>query len=206
MSQEQIALIHSDGSIVEAKLLDGLKPPDLLMIEREWGPVKGELLKKLLVASVPREKWPQSLNWDWSKKAAELRFLEASGFGVVCEERWQGAMLTKSASHFARDEENRGRPLLYIDYLEVAPWNWNIAEIGQQRRFKAVGSILFKAAIELSERLGFHGRIGLHSLPQAEHFYDSVCMMTRHAKDSTKENLVYFELSPQGAKRILLGS
>lgn len=47
------------------------------------GPVRSELTKELLAACVDRREWPQSLHWDWSKKAPELRLLESSGFGVV---------------------------------------------------------------------------------------------------------------------------
>ena len=50
-------------------------------------------------------------------------------------EEWQGAMLTKSGTHFSQLGEDRGKPLVYIDFLEVAPWNWTIPGIGQYVSF-----------------------------------------------------------------------
>lgn len=38
-------------------------------------------------------------------------------------------------------------------------------------RLRGVGTALVTAAVALSEDEGFKGRIGLHSLPQAEDFY-----------------------------------
>lgn len=203
MKNRPIEILNSDYSLVGATLIEGLKPVDLLLLEREWGPARGDLLKKLVLSGVDRQKMPQSINWDWSKKAADLSMWESKGFGIICEELWQGAMLTKSATHVSQLNDDVGKPLIYIDYLEVAPWNWPIEEIGQKRRYGAIGSIFVKAAIELSAAEGFHGRIGLHSLPQAEGFYESVFTMTRGDADPNKQNLVYFELSRKNAELII---
>ncbi len=110
------------------------------------------------------------MNWNWRAKAHHLRLSSASGFAVVCEEEWQGAMLTKSGTHFLQRAEDRGKPLIYIDFLEVAPWNWTIPGIGQYGRFGRVGRHLFCRAIQQSFDEGFGGRVGLHALPQSTRF------------------------------------
>lgn len=112
-------------------------------------------------------------------------------------------MLTKTATHFARLTEDGGKPLVYIDYLEVAPWNWRVRPLGLNGRLRGAGSILFREAVRQSIREGFHGRVGLHALPQAESYYERVCGMTVVGRDSRKQNLLYFEFSRGQARRFL---
>jgi hypothetical protein len=205
---EQIVHIirRKDDKIVEANLLDGVKPEDLLLVERSWTTKRQEIMQQLLTASVPREQWPESLHWDWSMKAQELKLLSTFGWTLQCEGEFQGVMLVETASHFADLEQDRGKPLVYIDYLETAPWNWNYAELSQKGTYRGIGQVLFQTAIQHSQKEGFHGRVGLHSLPQAEGFYEKACGMTRFGKDPDKQNLVYFELSrTAGTQRLFWG-
>ena len=112
-------------------------------------------------------------------------------------------MLTKNASYAARLALDRGKPLVYIDFLEIAPWNWVVPELGRQGRFRSVGSMLFWRAVKQSEQEGFKGRVGLHALPQAEQFYERACGMTSLGHDPSKENLSYFELTSEQASELL---
>jgi len=205
MSEQVVHIIRrQDDKIVEAKLLDGVRPEDLLLVERNWISKRQEIMQQMLAANIPHEQWPQSLRWDWGRKAPDLRFLGTSGWTLECEGKFQGVMLVETASHFADLEQDRGKPLVYIDYLETAPWNWNIAELSQQGKYRGIGQVLFHTAIRHSKEEGFHGRVGLHALPQAESFYEQACDMTRFSKDPDKENLVYFELSrAAGTQRLL---
>ncbi|MEE9393349.1 MAG: GNAT family N-acetyltransferase [Planctomycetota bacterium] len=189
--------------MVNATLLDGLRPSDLDLIERGWSPYRLRTLERLLRSGAPREDWPESLHWDWSKKRADLRLLEASGFGIVCNEDWQGVLMTKTASHAARLPDDTGKPIVYVDYVEVAPWNWRIESLGQKSRFMAVGAVLMRTAIRQSLEEGFRARVGLHSLPQAEVFYRNTCGMTPLGRDDEKQNLLYFEFSSEQAKSFL---
>jgi len=111
-------------------------------------------------------------------------------------------MLTKTASYVSRLEN--GKPLVYIDYLESAPWNWNVQELQRKGEFRGVGSVLFYVAVLQSEQEGFHGRVGLHALPQAESFYaGKECRMTKLGLDANKQNLPYYELSRKEAQEHL---
>ena len=47
--------------------------------------------------------------------------------------------------------------------------------------------------------MGLEGRVGLHSLPQAEGFYKTRCKMTDFGKDSGYFDLTYFEYTGQQA-------
>lgn len=204
MSSRAVELVRGvGGGVVAASLLDGMQPADLVLVEREWGPERARLMAELLGQDVPRPEWPESLHWDWRRKAQELRLLAATGFGIRCEDRWQGVMLTKTAGHVTRLTEGRGKPLVYIDYLEAAPWNWRVEAVGQVPPFRGVGSLLFHEAVVQSVEEGFHGRLGLHALPQAEGFYERVCGMSRVGADAAKQHLVYFEFSRDQAKQFL---
>ncbi|MCY4230926.1 MAG: hypothetical protein OXF26_08660 [Alphaproteobacteria bacterium] len=62
---------------------------------------------------------------------------------------------------------------------------------------------LRRAAVALSEELKFHGRIELHSLPQANGFYANTCGMTDLGTDPDHEGLRYFEMSPENAQAFI---
>ncbi len=205
MSEEAIRIIRrSDDALVEAKLFGELKPEDLVLIERSWTTERQKIMRKLLAIQVPRNQWPQSLHWDWGRKSSDLKLLGTYGWGIEREGCWEAVLLVERSSHFADLDGDRGKPLVYIDYFETAPWNWNYDELEQHGQYRGLGQILFQTAVQHSNDEGFHGRVGLHALPQAENFYEQACGMTRFAKDPDKQGLVYFELSRAAAARRLM--
>ncbi|MCE9556629.1 MAG: GNAT family N-acetyltransferase [Planctomycetes bacterium] len=189
---------RADQQIVGASLRDGVRPEELTEVEHHWKPERVKIRHELIHHGIPPAHWPQSLHWNWLNKVPDLLLLEASGFIVEHQDAPQGVMLTKTASYVARLD--RGKPLVYIDYLESAPWNWNIPELGQSGQFRGIGSALLYVAIMQSKQEEFHGRVGLHALPQAESFYLDVCRMTTFGPDPHKQNLLYFELSQAEAE------
>ena len=144
--------------------------------------------------------WPQSWHWDWAQKTARVRGLLAfRGFSVVAQGETQGLAqvdLTKSG----REPSQVGKPLVYLDYLEVAPWNR--PELGAAPRLRGVGSALITAAVALSVDEGFKGRLGLHSLPQADTFYRKIGMIDL-GQDAAYQNLRYFEMTVEQARAFL---
>jgi hypothetical protein len=78
----------------------------------------------------------------------------------------------------------------YVDYLESAPWN--LKSSANPPRFFGVGTVLLAEAIRIAAEEGWEGRVGLHSLPQAEAFYEK-CRMTRVGADQNYYDLVYYE-------------
>lgn len=204
MSEYPIEIIRrEDDAVVKATLHDSMKPEDLLLVEEAWNPVRLGVHKKLLREKVDEVEWPESLHWDWSKKARQLQLLQATGFGIMCDGSWEGAMLTLTVTHNARLVKDKGMPLVYIDYIETAPWNWPVQSLGLTGRYKGIGTILFRAAVQQSLNEEFSGRVGLHALPQAIAFYQDVCGMTDLGHDPKKENLLYFELSREQARKFL---
>jgi hypothetical protein len=206
VSTRPISLIRREGGvIVEARLYSEMEPADLLLVERSWTDDRNAVLRRHIEHGIPPERRPQSLHWDWSKKAPLLNRLEATGVGLEVDAAWQGLMLTRTALYTARLPADRGKPLVYIDFLESAPWNWHLPELGQAGKFQGIGATLFRVAVEQSLSEGFHGRVGLHSLPQSDGFYRQKVGMTEVARDPRKQNLMYFELSREQASEFLRG-
>lgn len=197
------AIFLKDGTTGEAvggELLDEIADGHLLDWKAKWRPALVDMLREMERLGLPRSSWPQSWHWEWDNKVAEIsRLLAFRGFAVTCGGETQGLMrvdLTKSG----RAAAHSGKPLVYIDYLETAPWNW--AELSRAPRYRGVGSALLVAAIALSIDEGFAGRIGLHALPQSEDFYRRQLMLDM-GPDPTVQNLRYFEMTAEEAQAFL---
>ena len=99
--------------------------------------------------------------------------------------------------------EQAGLPLVYVDYLATAPWNYApfLARIGGTPRYRRSGEALMRTAVALSRELGWGGRLGLHALPQADSFYARLGMIPLGV-DEAYESLRYFEMTPEQADRM----
>lgn len=84
-----------------------------------------------------------------------------------------------------------GQELVYVDYLETAPWNLRTPIVAP--RFSGVGTVLMAEAIAFSLQSGLNGRVGLHSLEQATEFYERGCRMRDLGPDPGYYDLQYFE-------------
>ena len=180
------------GKLVEAELYDEVSDTHLAMWDSTWVPAMRAHRARTQTAS------PEDHHWDWRRKANAWRpMLGYRSFAVVCKCELQGMML---ASDFqsARLASQFGKPLVYVEYVATAPWNR--PEVQKPPRYVGAGGVLVDAAIQLSLDSHFHGRIGLHSLPQAEDFYRRKCGMTELGQDFSHENLMYFEMTEEQAK------
>ncbi|WP_157368959.1 hypothetical protein [Zavarzinella formosa] len=114
---------------------------------------------------------------------------------VWCEGQPQGLMAVKT---FPEPSKIGASGVLYVDYLETAPWN-----LGASARFAGIGTLLIAEAVFISLGRGLGGRVGLHSLPQAEPFYTNRCRMTSLGPDPGYYDLAYFEYTEQQAADFL---
>lgn len=194
---------RSDRMLLAAELCAELSPEDLDQLEEQWKPQRSQLKQMLIHQGVPKAEWPESLHWNWSRKSSQLRMLAYQAWSICRDDRYEAVMLTMSAGHVSRHSETMGKPLIYVDYLETAPWNWRIPQLQQQGKLSGLGSLMLRAAILQSAEEGFQGRVGLHALPQAESFYAEVCGMSALGEDSTYQNLHYFEFTREQAMRFL---
>ncbi len=170
-----------------AELLDTITEQQLADWEAEWVP---ELLRA------------QSRHWDWRRKTEALQgMLGNPAFSVVCNGLTQGMMLVDTVTKRCRIERQKDQHLVYVSFVENAPWNRR--ELFDPPRYRGIGSILIRAAVELSKQEEFKGRIGLHSLPQANAFYANTCGMTDLGLDQDYHGLRYFEMTPEQAEAFI---
>lgn len=178
-------------------------PLQLVEAEAAWGPVRRASVRQLFLGGFPPEKIPAHWHWDWSRKQSALKLLAHRCFGIECENQMQGLMLVTNVGHYSRLRPDQGKPLVYVDYLESAPWN--VKPLTTKPRFCGIGTRLFEAAVRYSIEEGYHGRIGLHSLPQSELFYSDTCGMTLLEPDLDAHGLRYLELTREQATAFLQG-
>jgi hypothetical protein len=196
------------GEMVEAELHTQLGLEDLLDAEAQWTPHRVEVLKRLLRDRVPDAKWPQNFHWNWALKAVQLRRLDIGSalspirlMGIKAFIRWQGIVMAKSVGHVTR-LATKGRDLLYVEYVESAPWNLEMPEIAQRPELTGTGRQLMESVVRLSRAMDFEGRVGLHSLEQAEGVYRR-WGLTDLGNDPDYLNLRYFEMSEAQARTFL---
>jgi len=169
-------------------------------IERLWAPERARLAEELRAHGETLE----SAHWDWRNKAQRQPHWHCL-VTIECDGQVQGIM---AVENFLRPSQLTPTSwVLYVDYLEVAPWNYRLPQnrsvaAVREPRFKGVGVLLLGEAIRMSTGVTAGGRLGLHSLRQAEDFY-SHCGMTRIGPDPNYSDLVYFEY-PDGVAALRL--
>lgn len=194
-----VLLAPTSAHLVEADLVDELTRADLVQIHNAWAPVRLEALKHLQEAKLP---WPEHWHWDWSRKAELLEMLAFRCLGIGRGGDMQGLMMLSTIAGRGRLPGQQGKAVLNVEYLESAPWNFRYP--AATPRFLGVGVALLEAAIDFSEGEGFGGRIGLHSLPQAEDFYRRY--MTDLGLDPHHpQRLRYFEMDADTIRVFLEG-
>lgn len=181
----------SSGQLVKAELYDTILQRHLDHHTQHWKPV----------SSAHKE---EHGHWDWQDKwtyfSAQLSY---QSFAVECNGETQGLMIVNTIMRCQLPQQ-ANKHLVYVEYLEAAPWNRG--NLTTTPKYKLVGTVMIAAAIQLSIDEGNQGRIGLHSLPQADTFYRSRCGMTDLGPDASKRgNLLYFEMTEQQAAQYMQG-
>lgn len=189
----------ASGDMVEAELWDAITERNVSDWHSEWTPYLLQALQRLH-RSGDLSRWPQSWRWNWRDKAdAVEKLLAWSGASIVCAGVTQGMMVVDTASKRCKLQTQKGLDLVYVEFIENAPWNR--AELtGDDPRYRGTGTLLVRAAVAMSEELDFKGRIGLHSLKRAESFYKGTCGMTDLGADQAYGGLHYFEATPAQAR------
>jgi hypothetical protein len=198
----RVQLVRFDTKeFVDAEVFDEITIEHFLEAQKKWRPVVLEAAKKLFRSGMD-ELMPRHFHWDWTTKEADLRVLAFNFVGIRCQGELQGLMKLSLVGHVSRHPAEKGKPLVYVDYLETAPWNIKslMKALGKTPQFAAVGSRLIQAAAQKSVEEGFKGRIGLHSLSASERFYQETCGMTALERDIAKEHLMWYEFTPQQAR------
>lgn len=215
MNARQPVLLAERGTraTVEGILRSDLTAADLTAAELAWGMLRRAGILRLKANGVPAELLPKHYGWDWRRKASHVGDPLHMLLGIECKGVMQGMIEIIRDGHIAKLQEQRGKPLIYVSYLEVAPWNLPRLTPPDQYsgvQYSGIGSALIAAAIEFSRDEGCQGRIGLHSLPGVEAggpewFYSTVCGMRAMEEERNYEGLLYFEHTAESATRFYRG-
>jgi hypothetical protein len=190
---QNIPLYFNGITKVKAELYEGYSTVFLECWLTVWSPAQKEYLCQ-------GTKIPEHAHWNWIKKVlfAAKEGIKDNFFWIQHNNITQGIMLVEqSISVF---EQNLGEKNIYVHFIEIAPWNFN--KDTTRGYYKGVGTNLLMAAIQLSDELGFGGRIALESLPQSENFYRAKGMVPVE-KQGSQSGLQYFELPTQKAQDML---
>jgi hypothetical protein len=181
----------SGRPLVEADLYRDYPAAELEAIEARWAQAREEAAAAGFVQGLaPLE----HAHWDWRNKAESV---EAGRHMLLAVERDGVAQGLMAVLRVPRNARLGTGQVVYVDYVEAAPWNLKGSAI--QPRFFGVGTVLIAEAVRLSLEMGLGGQVGLHSLPQAEEFYAARCKMTRIGPDPAYFDLTYFEYTRQKA-------
>ncbi len=193
MTSSRIYLYESaSAKLVEAELVDEVTEGHVALWESTWKPAMQAYGAGRLLRDAPEDN-----HWNWRGKVQAWRpILHYQFFAILCRGELQGLMVT-SGLQSARLSEQFGKPLIYVEFVATAPWNRR--EVQDPPRYRGVGSVFIRAAIEVSMDSGYRGRVGLHSLPKAESFYRKSCGMSPLGFDYAHENLFYFEMTEEQA-------
>lgn len=170
---------------VTANLLED--PPDDVVISagRIWTKYKNRLGMKT-----------DHTHWNWEGKLLHEHKTNSTFrvYVVEYEQSVQGIILLNVGyKHVCHLPEQKGERLVYVQYIEAAPWN--IPFLAKRKQFKYAGTRLLQTAVQFSIEMGYNGRIGLHSLPSAESYYANKVGMRQTQRIAMKDTLNYFELS-----------
>jgi hypothetical protein len=177
--------------------------------QQEWRPIVLKAARQL-AARGSHQLIPQHFHWDWTTKAPELKVLANAFYCIRYDNQLQGLVKIETVGQFCscRLPEQVDKALVYVDYIEVAPWNLKVLmnALGEKPRYNVSGSRLIEAAVLKSKEEDCKGRIGLHSLPMTESFYIKTCRMTPVGRDPAKQNLLWLEYTPEQAENFLTGA
>lgn len=196
------------GAPVRINLLQGIEEQQIQFIETQWMPVLRQLqnqaILKVKAKSIAddndrRNAFIQAQSavgspdghWDWRDKMAKTAKEPHASFFVSLGNSVEAIMECRLL-HFSREPSQANQPAVYVNHVAVAPWNRN--EIQNPRRIAKLGELMIATAVSLSIDEGFGGRIGLHSIPQAEGFYQN-CGMSDLGPDNHYGGLRYFEFT-----------
>jgi hypothetical protein len=175
-------------SKVPATIVRDYPASNLATIEAQWALARERAAQAAGSAPLEHE------HWDWRNKADTVEAGHHMLVAVECADDVQGVMAVLRLPRPARMSDGH---VVYVDYLEAAPWN--LKGSTSMPRYLGVGTVLIADAVRLSLEAGLSGRVGLHSLPQAERFYRDRCRMTQGGPDPDYYDLTYLDYTGQQA-------
>ncbi len=201
------------GRPLRVELVEGLDEDHVAYIEGQWSPVAQRQYDLALLEFFTRPEALRSVevfreilgrlgipdkHWDWRQKCSFAPGTNRRVYGLLNAAHVEAAMVLLFGEQSR--EAGSSAPIVYVDYLAVAPWNR--ASIQNPERFRKLGTVMLGAAVETSRALGMDGRCGLHALPSSEGFYRRIGMNDMDI-DPNYHNLRYFEFDAGSAMKFL---
>lgn len=130
----------------------------------------------------------EDAHWKWFDKSLLLKGTEYTWFFFRIHDEVQAACLIYHPKKAILSDTQ----LFYIEFIAVAPWNrYNPLYIN---KFKGVGTIFLKEIMcYCTDVLQYEPGMCLHSLPQAQTFYEKKLKMI-HCDTADKDGLWYYEM------------
>jgi hypothetical protein len=128
-------------------------------------------------------------HWKWFNKSVAMKSDDYKWFFFRTQDEIQAVCLIyhpKRATLTAHD-------IFYIEFIAVAPWNRDTPM--EKKHYSKVGTLLLTNVMSYClNTLGYKPGLCLHSLPQAESFYEQYLGMQR-CPNEDKDELFYYEMA-----------
>lgn len=135
-------------------------------------------------------------HWSWFSKSLNYHDDEYKWFFLRTDSAVEAACLI----YFPKKSVFSDGNIFYVEFIAVAPWN-RFSPL-EDKRFKGVGKMLLQAVIKYGTKsLGYQHGFCLHSLPQAQGFYEHIGM--KHFDALDKERLFYYEIDNVSAMKFV---
>ncbi len=164
---------------VPAVLVDEVSDDGLRAADQSWVRIRYEAALDAIGSGA---RPARHTHWEWQDKTGPGR-AGRHILGVEHDGEMQG-LVALCLDKKCRLPVQMGLPLVYVDYIETAPWN--LKRYTQQPRFRGCGPHLIGAAVGLSFKRGWAGRL--------------VCGLTEMPPDVAYHDMRYFEMTEAQAK------
>jgi hypothetical protein len=121
--------------VVSAELLPEMTPEQVVQTGGRWQRFRIQARARLRRERAPV---PEDDHWDWDEKSHDLKFTAYRCLGIRYEDEIQGLMMISTLAVEGRLPVHKGKPVLYVKYIESAPWNLK-AYVGAEARFGGIG-------------------------------------------------------------------
>lgn len=144
----------------------------------------------------------EDYHWQWFGKSMRYREEEYKWFFLSSTNTVEAACLIYFPKKSAMDESD----IFYVEFIAVAPWN-RFSPL-EDKRFKKIGTILLRSIIKyLTESQGYQYGFCLHSLPQAQGFYEHIGMIHFEHLDKIEspdcDPLYYYEIDQSNSMKFV---
>jgi GNAT superfamily N-acetyltransferase len=213
----ETTLFQSDTQApVGATVEFGLSAEVLAEFESQWGAARADANRRLRAAGRASAAHHAHWRWDNGAKYESVSTNEAQLCGVRVGTEWQGAMSVftepvrgylwarwRAAAHALFGAGTPPR-VVYVDYIEAAPWNLEVFTEPDPPRYRGVGGRLMTRAVRYALDSGVG--VGLFSLPLAANFYEKIGMVRLFRdtnRTSATRDLWYYEMGREAAEAFL---